>query len=1253
MFPQLNTELKILYLENKSSNAKLVGVLLKKRNIPFEKVTVSTKIAFENSLKEFKPTIILADQAIPTLDAREVLNILKREELKTPLILVLDNISDEFAEDLLNAGVDDYVFKDHLQRLPLAIFNAIAKKNLEHKLHERERLNNDLLSSIHLQLALIDLDGNLLTINKAWNDFTQQKGINSFHCAKVGENFFNSCNSAIKNGDNYAVEVLEGIQSVINKEKDYFEMEYPSISNEQNQWFIFSVKNFGIDTQKIIISLQEITKRKIAENNHRETSIELQKTLFELNSILDSSLDVICTINVEGEFVYVSPASQKVWGYRPEELIGTKFIKFIYDKDVYSTSNIANKITRGFPITVFENRYVHASGRIVFLLWSVNWDEKRQLVFCIAKDVTEHKRLEHSIENKRDQFYDMLLKAPSAIGMLKGSNHIYEMANPLYLQIIGKKDIIGKPITEVLPEVIEQGFISILDHVYQTGESYSGSEVLIKLNAKNDGEITDFYLNFAFQAYRDGKGKIEGIFFFINDITEQILSRKKLEKSEKQYRQIVETAEEGIMQLDENSRISFVNKKTCEILEYSEKELIGKEHFNFMGAYEKENALIAFERRKKGISEKFPITFLSKKGKEVLTYVSVNPIFDDQANFKGSLGMISDITEKKKADEDNKFKANLLNTIGQAVIATDLYGNINYWNQAAENMYGWSKEETLGKPISPFVEPVKTTTETAQIMEVLKNGLNWSGESIMQKKDGLNFPALITHSPIYNENNDLSGVIGIYSDITKTKKLENLLEKTNRLAAIGSWEIDVLKGTVYWSDITKEIREVDKDFMPQLEVGISYFKEGIDKETISKKVQECINNGTSWDEELQILTFKGNYKWVRTIGEGEFLNGKCIRIHGSFQDISDRKKVAEELRISQSNLQAIIENTDAAIYSLDTKFRYIAFNKSLYNSLKQNFGLDIKIGDNTYSFLEKLDSEEAKKWKKTYAKALKGKTVKFEKEFTSDGVYKCYSFIINPIWTNKTIIGLSCFAHDITVQKEEQKEKEKMIYDIIQHNQDLEQFSYIVSHNLRAPTANIIGFTEILQDEILTKQEQKELLQGLSASVLGLDSIIKDINFILQSQREVHNKKEVIVFSKLVEDIILSIGNLIDIKSMQIMTDFAEVDEIYSLKVYMYSIFYNLISNSVKYSKPNQKQFIDIKSKNENGKIILTFKDNGLGFDMKSKSDKIFGLYNRFHSHVEGKGMGLFMVKTQVESLGGEISVVSELNEGTKFTIVF
>lgn len=241
---------------------------------------------------------------------------------------------------------------------------------------------------------------------------------------------------------------------------------------------------------------------------------------------------------------------------------------------------------------------------------------------------------------------------------------------------------------------------------------------------------------------------------------------------------------------------------------------------------------------------------------------------------------------------------------------------------------------------------------------------------------------------------------------------------------------------------------------------------------------------------------------------------------------------------------------------------------------------------------------------------------------------------------------------DISDKKSAELERSKITNDLIQRNRDLEQFAFIISHNLRAPTANIIGLTDCLQDNTLTYEERKELMEGLASSVAGLDVIIKDINTILQIKREINEKKEIVNFSTLVSNIIKSDGVMSGNPDVHIEIDFSEVDQIFSLKVYLHSIFSNLISNSIKYRKFNEKLNIRISSKIADEKIILTFKDNGLGIDLNTKGDKIFGLYNRFHSHVEGKGMGLFMVKTQVEAIGGKISVVSEVNQGTEFTII-
>ncbi|MCW3123181.1 MAG: hypothetical protein JWQ38_2673 [Flavipsychrobacter sp.] len=224
---------------------------------------------------------------------------------------------------------------------------------------------------------------------------------------------------------------------------------------------------------------------------------------------------------------------------------------------------------------------------------------------------------------------------------------------------------------------------------------------------------------------------------------------------------------------------------------------------------------------------------------------------------------------------------------------------------------------------------------------------------------------------------------------------------------------------------------------------------------------------------------------------------------------------------------------------------------------------------------------------------------------------------------------------------------------LIQRNKDLEQFSYIVSHNLRSPLANIGGLTELMQLSGFEQEHEKELVGELAASVKKLDSVIMDLNNILQIKHTEGKAKETIKLSDLLSEIKLSIDNLMKNDGVVIVSDFSRVDELLSIKGYLYSIFLNLISNSIKYRQADIAPVIEITSYRLKNTARIVFKDNGLGIDMEKRGDQVFGLYKRFHSHVDGKGMGLYMVKTQVESLGGKISISSEVNKGTEFRIEF
>ncbi|GAC1308929.1 MAG: hypothetical protein NVSMB24_23470 [Mucilaginibacter sp.] len=233
------------------------------------------------------------------------------------------------------------------------------------------------------------------------------------------------------------------------------------------------------------------------------------------------------------------------------------------------------------------------------------------------------------------------------------------------------------------------------------------------------------------------------------------------------------------------------------------------------------------------------------------------------------------------------------------------------------------------------------------------------------------------------------------------------------------------------------------------------------------------------------------------------------------------------------------------------------------------------------------------------------------------------------------------------------RERSKMVSDLMTRNIELEQFAYIVSHNLRGPVANIIGATNAMSELDLNTEDKETLYRGINLSVLRLDDVVQDLNTILQVKRDINEIRETVRFSELVNDIKSSIRNIIEKYNIQIEFDFSKVNEFKTLKPYLYSIFYNLITNSIKYRSKGVICLIEIKSKLVKNKLEIIFKDNGMGIDLKKSGGDVFGLYKRFHNHIEGKGMGLFMVKTQVETLGGKISLKSKENAGTEFKIEF
>jgi len=223
--------------------------------------------------------------------------------------------------------------------------------------------------------------------------------------------------------------------------------------------------------------------------------------------------------------------------------------------------------------------------------------------------------------------------------------------------------------------------------------------------------------------------------------------------------------------------------------------------------------------------------------------------------------------------------------------------------------------------------------------------------------------------------------------------------------------------------------------------------------------------------------------------------------------------------------------------------------------------------------------------------------------------------------------------------------------ELIEQNNRLQQFTYIISHNLRAPLARLKGLANLL--EYSQNEEEKDTIYRLLVRSSGdIDEVIHDLSSILNIQKQNTMIRSEVSLNTMIHKVLKTLEDEIrDVKATLRLTIGNE--KILSIAPYVESILYNLVANAIKYRDPERPLEIDITAYSAKPYICVSVKDNGLGIDLTKHRNNLFNLYKRFHTHVEGKGLGLYLVKTEMDALGGKIEVESEEYKGTQFTLYF
>ena len=308
--------------------------------------------------------------------------------------------------------------------------------------------------------------------------------------------------------------------------------------------------------------------------------------------------------------------------------------------------------------------------------------------------------------------------------------------------------------------------------------------------------------------------------------------------------------------------------------------------------------------------------------------------------------------------------------------------------------------------------------------------------------------------------------------------------------------------------------------------------------------------------------------------------------------------------------------------------------------------------------------EQARKWGRFEDEGLRVK---------KDGTTFYANVVVNALYdTDKNLIGFSKITRDLTERrryeeslhklntdlekkvKERTEELSKSIDQLKKINNDLDNFIYTASHDLKAPVSNIEGLIIGLFDELSQQTVDKNSLDTfkkmIETSILRFQATIRDLTEIAKIQKGTKDNVEDVDLNELLEDIKISIGQLIAQSGAEIRPEISECKKIKFVRKNLKSIFYNLISNSIKYQRPDKKPVITIKCTVEKGYIAITFTDNGLGIKTENQ-DKIFTMFKRFHDHVEGTGIGLYIVKRIIENSGGKIEVTSLEGVGSVFKV--